>query len=134
MPEDTPTLPPAPVAGAILVVDDQGFVRRAIARGLASLGTRVLEAEDLAGARAVLESEPSIALVLIDMVLPDGRGTELLDHLRSARPDSCVVLMSGFVTHDDVEQAQARGALGCLAKPFTTTDLLPFVRRACAAA
>lgn len=130
MAEDTPTLRPAAPRAAVLIVDDQGFVRRAIARGLARFGLSIREAADLAEARRALAVDPAITLVLIDVALPDGHGTELLDEVRATRPEVAALLMSGFVTREASAQAIERGAIGCLEKPFTTADLLVYLRGA----
>jgi DNA-binding NarL/FixJ family response regulator len=102
----------------ILVVDDHALIREAL-RGLFQdlrPDATLLEAADAAGAMALLAGQPDIALILLDLSLPDRDGLELLTELRARWPGISVVVLSGFADRANVVQALDRGALGFIPK------------------
>jgi DNA-binding NarL/FixJ family response regulator len=102
----------------ILVVDDHELIREAL-RGLfrdLKPDATLLEAADAAGAMALLAEQPDIALILLDLSLPDRDGLELLAELRARWPGISVVVLSGFADRANVVQALDRGALGFIPK------------------
>jgi two-component system nitrogen regulation response regulator NtrX len=108
---------------AILIVDDEESVRRAIANVLADEGHRPVLA---AGAD---EAEKEIAagmpdLVLLDVAMPGRDGLQLLEQLRTSHPDLPVVMMSGHGTIETAVRATKLGAYDFLEKPLTYDKLL----------
>ena len=102
----------------ILVVDDHALIREAL-RGLfrdLKPDATLLEAADAADAMALLAEQPDIALVLLDLSLPDRDGLGLLTELRARYPGTSVVVLSGFADRANVVQALDRGALGFIPK------------------
>ena len=100
---------------ALFVDDDADFIEGvsevASQEGFAARGARSLEE-----ARARLASEPA-DLVVVDLVLPDGNGIELLRELK-ATSTTDVVLVSGMATVDSAIEALRLGALDYLTKPL----------------
>jgi two-component system cell cycle sensor histidine kinase/response regulator CckA len=80
----------------ILVVEDDDLVRRAITRSLRRRGYFVLDAANGCEAHEKCHSTQDIALVIVDMVMPDCNGTHLLHELRSIQPQIKVLFMSGY--------------------------------------
>jgi two-component system nitrogen regulation response regulator NtrX len=108
---------------AILIVDDEESVRRAIANVLSDEGHRPVLA---AGAD---EAEKEIAaalpdLVLLDVAMPGRDGLELLEALRASHPELPVVMMSGHSTIETAVRATKLGAYDFLEKPLTYDKLL----------
>jgi DNA-binding NtrC family response regulator len=68
--------------------------------------------------------------VLLDLRLPDGSGLDFLDRLRSALPDTPVVMISAHGDTRAAVQAVKRGAFDYLTKPFDLDDLLVTLRAA----
>ena len=102
----------------ILVVDDHVLIREAL-RGLfreLRPDAVVLEAPDAARAMQVLAEQPDIALILLDLSLPDRDGLGLLAELRARYPAISVVVLSGFAERANVVQALDHGALGFIPK------------------
>jgi DNA-binding NarL/FixJ family response regulator len=102
----------------ILVVDDHVLIREAL-RGLFSElkpDATVLEAPDAARTVALLAEQPDIALILLDLSLPDCDGLVLLAELRAHHPGIPVVVLSGFPDRANVVQALDHGALGFIPK------------------
>ena len=102
----------------ILVVDDHVLIREAL-RGLfrdLKPDAVVLEAADAAQAVARLAEQPDIALILLDLSLPDRDGLGLLAELRARHPAVSVVVLSGFADRANVMRALDQGALGFIPK------------------
>ncbi len=78
----------------VLVVDDSEGVRMTMTAILEDAGYAVSEAGSLAEARALLRGRV-YELVILDMMLEDGVGTELIPAVRSALPAAKVVMFSG---------------------------------------
>jgi DNA-binding NarL/FixJ family response regulator len=102
----------------ILVVDDHVLIREAL-RGLFGQlkpDATVLEAPDAARTMQLLADQPDVALILLDLSLPDRNGLTLLAELRERHPDIPVVVLSGFPDRANVVQALDLGALGFIPK------------------
>lgn len=107
----------------LLLVDDDRELRTQMARNLGRLGYQTVEADSLRSAVEVLQSR-EIPLAIVDLVLPDGSGVELLDQLRSAGQDECaVVMLSGQGTITTAVEAMKRGAADFLTKPVRLQEL-----------
>ncbi len=109
-------------AQRVLVVDDDEPLARVMARTLRSRGFDCDVALNGAEARALLETK-DYAVALLDVRLPDESGYGLLEELRSTRPDTAVVMISGV---DDAELGKAaleHGAYAYHVKPVGATQL-----------
>jgi DNA-binding response OmpR family regulator len=123
-------LPPVeqPAAGPrILIVDDEPGIRAFIGRALgaagfvtdfAASGTEALE-QALAG---------HYHLIILDLVMPDMSGREVLDRLLAARPDQGVMVLSCLADVASKVDCLERGAQDYLTKPFSLAELLARVR------
>jgi CheY-like chemotaxis protein len=109
---------------AVLVVDDDEWVRAVTARALRRAGYGVLEAADATAALNLLGDVAGrrVRIVLTDIGMPGMSGHALARTLADRWPDVRVVLMSG----QSIEPgAPAHGAaLSVLLKPFSRRDLL----------
>jgi two-component system cell cycle sensor histidine kinase/response regulator CckA len=114
---------------AVLVVDDQDTVRRAIRRLLQSHGYQVLEAPNGADALQLLEdgAGPTVSLVLTDLRMPIMDGRQLAAALARQHPSLPIVFMSGF-TAQLMDLRLVSPDLSFLPKPFSDDHLLAAVR------
>jgi serine phosphatase RsbU (regulator of sigma subunit) len=106
----------------VLVVDDDEPLARVMARTLRGRGFECDVALSGAEARALFETK-DYAVALLDVRLPDESGYGLLEELRSTRPDTAVVMISGV---DDAELGKAaleHGAYAYHVKPVGATQL-----------
>jgi len=78
----------------ILVLEDDRLTREALREGLKRSGYDVVLASNIGAARVLLAAH-AIDLVLSDLGLPDGEGTDFADHVRASSPGTPVVLMTG---------------------------------------
>jgi hypothetical protein len=121
--EKVPVAPPAPPDGGgrrVLVVEDEEALRRLIVRILASHGYEVLSAGDGHEALDLYQREPSIDIVVTDVVMPTLSGPELERELTARGSRAHILFMTGYT---DRRTAIPAGA-AVLRKPFDAEDLL----------
>ena len=128
-------LTPPTLAGTqtILVVDDVGVVRRIAFHLLSEAGYRVFEASSAAEALEVLAtSRQPINLALVDVVLPEVNGVDLVRMIHEEWPACRVIFMSAFPAEILVREGLVHPNVTFLAKPFTRDELIGKVTRALA--
>jgi len=110
--------------GVVLVVDDEEVVRATTRTMLESMGFECDVAEDGKRAIACLRDNPErFDAVLLDLVLPDCRGSEIFHEMRSIREDLPIVVFSGFPGEADLESLLSHSMYEFLNKPFTRVEL-----------
>jgi PAS domain S-box-containing protein len=112
---------PAPGDG-VLVVEDDPDTARLVRRRLEAAGHRVLVAATGADALALAEAERP-ALILLDLVLPDLDGLDVLEHLKADPALAAIPVLVHSATDDD-GAGRRLGAVGHLAKPVAEAALL----------
>jgi two-component system, cell cycle sensor histidine kinase and response regulator CckA len=113
----------------ILIVEDEPPIRTLAVSALERQGYRVLAAADGAEAMAIAGSHAGpIHLVLSDGVLSGVRVPELLRQLRAQRPETRIILMSGYSQEAVFQNEIVDPATAFLAKPFTVRQLTQRVR------
>ena len=105
----------------VLVIDDHALVREALHGVLRELkaDASVIEAPDWRQAARAIEQSPDLALVLLDLGLPDRDGFEALAELRARLPAVSVVVLSARHDRESVARALALGASGYIPKAAT---------------
>jgi two-component system nitrogen regulation response regulator NtrX len=118
----------------VLVVDDDGNLRRMLRAVLEAEGYDVEDAEGgEPGLNACEETEPDV--VLLDLVMPPGPdGLAVLERIMARQDDIGVIMMSGKATLDDAVRATKLGAFQFLEKPLTPERVLTTVAAAAALA
>ena len=113
-----------------LVVDDHALIRDAMRGVLKELdaGAIVLEAASSRQAMDLLEAHPDLALILLDLQLPDRDGIDALTDVRGQYPAISVVMLSAFNDRDNVIRALDNGALGFIPKTDSREVLLGALR------
>jgi CheY-like chemotaxis protein len=125
-------LPPLQGNGEIvLIVEDNGALRRAAVRQFRQLGYQAIEADGPKAALALLAQEP-IDLLFTDVVMPGPMdGVALADEALRRLPSIKVLFTSGFTGRMTADRLAARGAPLCLlAKPYRQADLARAVHAA----
>jgi two-component system, OmpR family, KDP operon response regulator KdpE len=115
-------------ARRVLVVDDEPQILRALQMKLSSEGYQVDTARTAAEARAAAAAHPPEAVIL-DVLLPDGRGTDVCRDLREWSTASILILSA---VGDEAEKIAAldAGADDYVTKPFSVDELLARLRAA----
>ncbi len=121
---------PAGGTETLLLVDDEMSVRTLGAEMLELAGYTVSTA---ANGREALEiygrNKKKIALVILDLVMPEMGGRMCLDELLKIDPKAKVLIASGFSPDGPTKNALQSGAVGFIGKPFDLKQILLAVRR-----
>lgn len=118
-----------------LVVEDDGFQRRTVARMLRALGAReVLEAQDGKEALASMRSNAPVDLVVCDLDMPEMDGMEFMRHLGQAKSDASVIISSAkertlVASVEKMAQAYGVRLLGLIEKPVTLAGLEDLIEK-----
>ncbi len=107
----------------ILVIEDDSAIRRGVVDALRFAGHEVLEAaEGAAGMDLALSAR--FDLVLLDLVLPNHSGFDILRALRDHRPGTPVIVLSARGEEADRVKGLKLGADDYVVKPFSVRELL----------
>jgi DNA-binding response OmpR family regulator len=113
--------------GRILIVDDEPKIRSFIGRALAAAGYATEFADSGAeGLRRALATRYD--LVILDLVMPDLDGRQVLGRLLATRPSQAVIVLSCVADVAAKVDCLERGAQDYLTKPFSLAELLARVR------
>jgi DNA-binding response OmpR family regulator len=110
----------------ILVVEDQRSLLRNLVRGLGEEGYEVIPAASVSEARAAIASQPDV--LVLDLMLPDGSGVELLRKLREEGLRQPILILTARDSVDDRVEGLDAGADDYLVKPFSFNELLARLR------
>lgn len=108
----------------VLVADDILAMRQLLRVVLQGAGYNVVEASDGRGVLQVVESDPHLSLVLLDVSLPDANGFNLIKRIHGLRPGLKVCFVSGKRQKEDVLRGIQSGATDYLLKPIEPAMLL----------
>jgi len=115
----------------ILLVDDQDDIRDIGKRILSQFGYTVLCASNAREALRVYgEAGHEIALVILDLIMPEMGGKQCLEKLLALDPHVRVLMASGQSPRQEVRETIQIGAKDVVSKPFTIRQLLKAVRQA----
>jgi DNA-binding NtrC family response regulator len=111
------------------LIDDDDSLRAVLGAELRRLGHEVTTAATAAeGLRASQQAEPDV--VLLDLLLPDQNGLDVLKQLRAERPATDVILLTAHGTVDSAIAAMKQGAYDFLQKPCALQSVDLAIRRA----
>jgi DNA-binding NtrC family response regulator len=113
----------------VMVVDDTEGIRELLETVLEKSGYDVVLKSNAAELTAAF-SAPQPDVILLDLVLPDGHGLELLPQIKKRWPETEVIVLTGHATYDVAVEATKRGAYHFQNKPFETKTLILSVERA----
>ena len=115
----------------ILFVEDEDYIARVIKSSLEDAGYEVFRANSLAQGR-VEAATRSPELLILDLGLPDGDGTDLIRTLRSYSSVP-IIILSARSGDDAKVEALDLGADDYISKPFSMMELLARVQHTCGA-
>jgi DNA-binding response OmpR family regulator len=119
--------PPAAVRGRILLIDDEPGILNFVSRSLQAEGYAVAVAANAgAGLKAALERD--FHLIILDLLLPDRDGADLLRDLVARCPRTAIIVLSAISTSASKVSSFDLGADDYLAKPFSIEELLARIR------
>ena len=116
------------IKGRILIIDDEEGVRKGCCRVLQPIGyTAETTASFHDGLQKIQENQYD--LILLDVMMPDGQGIDLLEPILERDPDAVPVLITGYATVEMAVDAIKRGAYDFISKPFTAQMLVMTVEQ-----
>ncbi|MCY3756253.1 MAG: sigma-54 dependent transcriptional regulator, partial [Acidobacteria bacterium] len=114
-------------AGSILVVDDEPAIRESLEFLLSEANYKVALAEGGLDGLKKLESD-LFDLVLLDVMMPDKNGLEVLDEIGRSSPETAVIMITAFGTIENAVRAIKSGAVDYVTKPWDNEKLLLDIR------
>jgi DNA-binding NtrC family response regulator len=120
------------IRGSILLVDDEEKILKALGRALRAAGHEVIETTSPRDAQRLL-TERSFDVMLVDNVMPQLSGLDLIREYVSSTPEGerpQILMMTAHATVESAIEAMKLGALDYLQKPFEIDELLVVVTRA----
>ncbi|MBS1850244.1 MAG: sigma-54-dependent Fis family transcriptional regulator [Acidobacteria bacterium] len=112
----------------LLIVDDERAVREVCREVAQSLGFNASVADTAEHAYRLLDPQ-AIDVVLLDLKLPGAGGLEALHQIKERRPDSIVIVVTGYGTIHSAVQAMKNGAYDYVTKPFSMEELRLLLER-----
>ena len=114
----------------VLIIDDEENARKNIAGYLNSSGYEVLEAGTIKEGKELLKNELA-DIILLDVQLPDGYGTDLLNEINLKPVKLPVILITGYGNIEMAVEAMKNGAHDFLTKPIVDLEnLISSIKRA----
>jgi two-component system, NtrC family, response regulator AtoC len=120
------------MAGSILLADDEEKILKTLGRALRDDGHEVITASNARDAARLL-SERSVDLLIIDFLMPDRTGLDVIRDLAAGTPEAerpAIVMMTAHGSIESAVEAMKLGARDYLQKPFEVDELLVLARRA----
>ena len=111
----------------LLLIEDDKRVAKLIQKGLQEANYNVFYNSTIAHSEAIITNE-NIALVITDILLPDGNGLDFSKTIRRKFPDIPIIMLTALGTTDDKLQGFDSGADDYLVKPFEMRELLARIK------
>ncbi|MDP2209917.1 MAG: sigma-54 dependent transcriptional regulator, partial [Bacteroidota bacterium] len=106
----------------ILIIDDEKLIRWSLEKDLTKSGFDVFEAENCRAAISILQNcDPD--LIILDQMLPDGTGIELLQKIKESKNGTPVIMLTAVDKSDIAVQAMKLGAHDYVTKPINFEEL-----------
>jgi DNA-binding NtrC family response regulator len=113
---------------SVLIIDDDEDLRNMLVSILDTEGYQVEAVKN--GKEAIKSCEKfHFDVALIDIELPDIKGTELLERLKKLRPKMIRIIITGHPSLENAMKAVNERADGYILKPFEVADLLKLIKR-----
>ncbi|HPO91069.1 MAG TPA: response regulator [Victivallales bacterium] len=114
----------------ILLVDDQDAIWDFMIEALQTLGYTVILAENGLDAVEIYKENPKkIDLVILDMIMPKLGGHSTFYQIKAIDPDAKILLSSGYVSEEEVDDILKQGAKGFIPKPHRISVIAKEIRR-----
>jgi DNA-binding NtrC family response regulator len=113
----------------VLVIDDEPVLQDVLGSLLTGDGFEYLQATSAEQGLQILREE-EVDVVLLDLMLPDRSGLELLPDIREFDPHLPVVVITAYSSVESAIEAMRGGAFHYVPKPFKNEEVLHLVRRA----
>jgi DNA-binding NtrC family response regulator len=112
-----------------LIIDDERPILLTLEALLSRHGFQTETASTAAAGLKALKNKPA-SLVLLDLQLPDAKGLEMLDQIKTEWPDTQVIILTAHDTLNNAIESIKRGAFHFISKPYAPEELLSLVEKA----
>jgi len=112
---------------SILIIDDEEILQDVLTSLLRNEGYSTLNATTAQAGLDLLVKE-EVELVLLDLMLPDMSGIEVLKRIRAEDPDQVVVVITAYSSIEGAIEAMREGAFHYIPKPFKNEEVLLTIR------
>ena len=113
----------------ILIIDDERPILLTLEALLSRHGYVTETAATAAAGLRALKNKPA-ALVLLDLQLPDAKGLEMLDKIKSEHAETSVIILTAHDSLSNAIESIKRGAYHFISKPYAPEELLSLVEKA----
>jgi DNA-binding response OmpR family regulator len=120
-PEDM-TLKPDKARMEALIIDDEVGINNNIRKILEKKGYGIDQAITKDEALEKIEAR-TYPIIMLDLKMPGVNGLELLQAIRSRRPESMIVIITGYASIETAVETARMGAVGFVSKPFTPDEI-----------
>lgn len=111
--------------GGVLIVDDEESVREILAANFREFGYEPFVAENAHQGLEMFKSlQPKLSLVILDLIMPETSGEELVQEIRSLAPQMTAVICTGCLPVADRQRLEKLGVSAFIEKPFITRSAL----------
>lgn len=118
-----------PFTKTCLVVDDEPDVRELISDFIRAAGLSVVTAKSGREAIEIIEENPNIDIVILDMIMPGLDGAETFHAIRTLRPSLPVLISTGYSAEAKVRKILSEVNVSLINKPFTFEELKEKIRK-----
>lgn len=115
--------------GRVIVVDDEPGMREFLEIMLQKDGYYVQTSGDGRNAIDIIEKE-NFDLAIIDVQMPSMNGLDLLRRMSDTSPDTTVVMVTAFASHESAIEAMKLGAYDYITKPFKIDEIKLVIKKA----
>lgn len=112
---------------SILIADNEEAIRDSLNMVLEDEGYRCTVVQDGKEAIKVVQSK-RFDLIILDLIMPEMSGIQVLRKLKEIKPDTPVLIMSSYFDWDLAAQAMSLGALHYLIKPIDFEELIHYLK------
>jgi len=114
---------------SVLVVEDDGEVRKFISEALEALGYIVRTASDGQSALSLIRQEkPAFDLLITDIIMPGLNGKELADQIKDLIPEIRIIFISGYTDNQIARNGSLQTGIHFIHKPFSINTIAREVR------
>ncbi|WP_374826002.1 PAS domain S-box protein [Aerosakkonema sp. BLCC-F183] len=115
----------------ILIVEDEAAIREVAKISLETSGYKVIFAADgIEGIALYVQHKHEIALVLLDMMMPNMDGLTTIGTLQKINPSVKIIVMSGLASNETLATITGTSVKGFLPKPYTAKELFKIIHSA----
>ncbi len=113
----------------VLLVDDEKTFADYAAKRLSARGMQVQIAYEGDSALKLVAAHP-VDVVVLDLLMPGMDGFKVFREIKKLRPETQLIMLSGHVDREAVEQGEALGAVDYIRKPCEFSTLLETIQNA----